>query len=475
MRSVLAIAARELVAAFAILLIASNSVQAQTPGSAPKLSPEQVREEKAYVAGVLAAIWGQPLVDNAHTLGAALKVGAVGLNYYRKFPDLKTAADKFVNTPNNVSIDGYGAADLGTEPVVVSVPALTEKRWYIVQIGDYYDQVVYNIGGSKGAEPGLFLLTGPEYHGPIPAGMREIKVRTRLAVIANRVFVSGEADLPAARAVQKGFHLLPLSVFQSQGLRYEIPKQPDISRYQFAPSGPEALRVFETIGFGMKTFLTLSDDFGDADVGAARQIGLSVAKGFDWQSSRRAHQAWPRDERRYDGNGDHRGHVRERGGERERLALHDGRGPGRGELRRACGLGGEPDRGQRAGGDPLSQHPRRRSGRCASTGANEVRPAVRCKDKLPPVSVFWNLNMYDEKEFFIENDFKRYSIGSTTDGLKKNPDGSITVLIQNERPADTSNWLPAPKGDFNLTMRFYGAQSPILDGSYRLPGVRVQP
>jgi hypothetical protein len=94
------------------------------------------------------------------------------------------------------------------------------------------------------------------------------------------------------------------------------------------------------------------------------------------------------------------------------------------------------------------------------------------KDTLPPVSVFWNLNMFDEKEFFIENDFKRYSIGSTTDGLKTNPDGSITILIQNERPKDTSNWLPAPTGAFNLTMRLYGAQTPILNGSYRLPRVK---
>jgi hypothetical protein len=39
-----------------------------------------------------------------------------------------------------------------------------------------------------------------------------------------------------------------------------------------------------SIGFGMKTFLSPSDDFGDADVAAAHRIGLSVANGFDWQS-----------------------------------------------------------------------------------------------------------------------------------------------------------------------------------------------
>jgi hypothetical protein len=76
---------------------------------------------------------------------------------------------------------------------------------------------------------------------------------------------------------------------------------------------------------------------------------------------------------------------------------------------------------------------------------------------------------------FVENDFGRYSIGSTTDGLKKNTDGSLTILIQKDRPADTANWLPAPAGDFNLTMRFYGPETPVLDGTYRLPAVeRVQ-
>jgi hypothetical protein len=76
---------------------------------------------------------------------------------------------------------------------------------------------------------------------------------------------------------------------------------------------------------------------------------------------------------------------------------------------------------------------------------------------------------------FVENDFGRHSIGSTTDGLKKNPDGSLRILIQADKPTDTSNWLPAPAGPFNLTMRLYGPDTPILDGNSRLPGVhRVQ-
>ncbi len=77
--------------------------------------------------------------------------------------------------------------------------------------------------------------------------------------------------------------------------------------------------------------------------------------------------------------------------------------------------------------------------------------------------------------FFVENDAGRYTFGTTTDGLKKEPDGSLTILIQKDRPADMSNWLPAPAGPFNLTMRLYGPETPVLDGSYRLPPVTRVP
>ena len=45
-------------------------------------------------------------------------------------------------------------------------------------------------------------------------------------------------------------------------------------------------------------------------------------------------------------------------------------------------------------------------------------------------------------------------------------------LSEKDPPSDTSNWLPPPAGDFNLTLRFYGPETPVLDGSYRLPAVK---
>jgi hypothetical protein len=52
--------------------------------------------------------------------------------------------------------------------------------------------------------------------------------------------------------------MLPLSVFQRQGLKYEIPKS-DPENLAFVPAAPEALRLFEQIRFGMTRFLSASD------------------------------------------------------------------------------------------------------------------------------------------------------------------------------------------------------------------------
>ncbi len=96
--------------------------------------------------------------------------------------------------------------------------------------------------------------------------------------------------------------------------------------------------------------------------------------------------------------------------------------------------------------------------------------------QTPPVDGFWSLTMYDENFFFVANPINRYSV-SAREKLKANPDGSIDLYIQNESPGKDkeANWLPAPKGKFQLMMRLYWpkAKDPsILTGSWKLPPVR---
>ena len=66
----------------------------------------------------------------------------------------------------------------------------------------------------------------------------------------------------------------------------------------------------------------------------------------------------------------------------------------------------------------------------------------------PPVNAFWSITMYDGKtQLLIENPINRYLINSPMlPNMKTNPDGSLTLYIQNKSPgADKeANWLPAP-------------------------------
>jgi hypothetical protein len=81
------------------------------------------------------------------------------------------------------------------------------------------------------------------------------------------------------------------------------------------------------------------------------------------------------------------------------------------------------------------------------------------------------------RAFFIDNPIGRYAIGDRTDGLQKAPDGSLTLYVQHDRPDGerAANWLPAPAGAIRLVLRAYEPEDSLIDGRYRVPGVRRNP
>jgi hypothetical protein len=99
------------------------------------------------------------------------------------------------------------------------------------------------------------------------------------------------------------------------------------------------------------------------------------------------------------------------------------------------------------------------------------------KGQTPPVNAFWSITMYNADSFFVDNPINRYAISSWM-SLKRNKDGSIDLFIQRESPGKDKevNWLPAPAGEFNLTMRMYWPNDTaptILDGTWKPPVVKI--
>jgi hypothetical protein len=105
------------------------------------------------------------------------------------------------------------------------------------------------------------------------------------------------------------------------------------------------------------------------------------------------------------------------------------------------------------------------------------------KGQSPPVHAFWSVTMYDGKtQFLVENPLNRYLINSPMlPGMKKNPDGSLTLYIQKDSPgkAKESNWLPAPNGPIYLVMRLYWPKTeapsilPPGEGTWRPPAIEM--
>ena len=96
------------------------------------------------------------------------------------------------------------------------------------------------------------------------------------------------------------------------------------------------------------------------------------------------------------------------------------------------------------------------------------------RGQTPPVDAFWSLTMYDMSQNLVTNPLKRFRIGDRTRGLTYGDDGSLTVYIQSERPPNDleSNWLPAPRDRFVMILRAYSPRKVVVDHSNQWPPVQ---
>jgi hypothetical protein len=94
------------------------------------------------------------------------------------------------------------------------------------------------------------------------------------------------------------------------------------------------------------------------------------------------------------------------------------------------------------------------------------------KGATPPVDAFWSITLYDAQGYQAANPLNRFALSSWMPWTY-NADGSLDLYFQNESPGaeKEANWLPAPKGPFNLTMRLYAPRSEALTGRWNLPAV----
>ncbi len=77
-----------------------------------------------------------------------------------------TPDDKAIQTPNSDTPYSFVGADLRTEPLVFTVPAVEKERYYSLQFIDMYTFNFAYVGSrATGNDAGNFLLVGPHWKG----------------------------------------------------------------------------------------------------------------------------------------------------------------------------------------------------------------------------------------------------------------------------------------------------------------------
>ncbi|WP_417908520.1 DUF1214 domain-containing protein [Candidatus Electronema sp. PJ] len=84
----------------------------------------------------------------------------------------------------------------------------------------------------------------------------------------------------------------------------------------------------------------------------------------------------------------------------------------------------------------------------------------------PAYQRFWSITAYTPEAIeLVDNQLNKYVVASYTPGLVIDltggtdpADGTVTIYVQHQVPTaeNTANWLPVPKGPFNLMLRVYG-------------------
>lgn len=446
----------------------STETVTATEGTTPDTEIVQTAKE--------AFVFGMPLVlmdiTRAKMIDATNNPNAAAVNTFEhksKFPD---AAFRDVVRANADTYYSTASLDLKAEPIILSVPN-THGRYYMMPMLDAYTNVFASPGTrTTGNEAHNFLITGPGWNGSVPAGMEQIKAPTNLVWLIGRTQVNSKADGDKVVVpLQKQYKLTPLSTW---GKPYTPPAAKADPTVQKASPNEiiEAMPVEDFFNYMNKLLAVSPPASADAPVlEKFAKIGIGPGKKFDMAAlspeAQKAIKNIPKEVT--DGFIENIKKVDKVVNGWKPLSKNIGT-YGTNYTERAfvayVGLGANlpedaayPSASFDADGKALN-------------GSNKYVLHFD-KGKTPPANAFWSLTMYDAKGYMVPNPINRNAIGDRSN-LKKNADGSVDIYFQNDSPGKDkeSNWLPAPKGEFNLILRIYWPKEEMLNGSWQAPGIK---
>jgi hypothetical protein len=117
---------------------------------------------------------------------------------------------------NHDTLATVGWLDHRKGPLVLHVPDMN-NRYYSVQFTDPSKNTNFAYAGKRttGTQAGDYLVTGPNWKGQVPSGMKQISSPNSSVLVIGRVLVEDDSDLSTAYGLAKQIQLTPLSKWQS--------------------------------------------------------------------------------------------------------------------------------------------------------------------------------------------------------------------------------------------------------------------
>ena len=132
-------------------------------------------EEFAYLTGMQAYVYGFPAIMYANLRYQWVESGQgpvqMGVNQYWHSRGLADPKMQYGGSPNRETPYSLAILDLA-EPVVLTVPANPDKRYYTLQLMDFYSDTIGYVGvRATDNVAGDYLVTGPGWKGEVPKGI----------------------------------------------------------------------------------------------------------------------------------------------------------------------------------------------------------------------------------------------------------------------------------------------------------------
>ncbi len=445
-----------------------------TPPASCDVDIADWRETWAHLIGMQAYAYGFPAIYYAKLRFGMVRqprgVVDTALNTLFHVPRLSDHHDQIGGSPMRDAIYSVAWLDLRAEPIVIHSPDSGE-RYVSIQLAEFYSDLFGYVGPSvNGGRAQTALVVGPTWQGSSPEGIdRVLRSPTPSAFLVARVSTPGGDDLAKARALQENSWIKPLSAWltgQPTPPERDVlaPTLPDVPLADFhtmnaamrenpPPAADEALmRQFAQVGLGPLA----STPIERLDAATQRGLARALVEGPKLLAK-----------------------VALTGGNTKQV---DGWFYGDKHWGRMAAAGDLLGRASPQAYSGILEHWVEQSTKLRTFVDAEGEDlsgqhhyVLRfSQGEIPQAQAFWSITLYDERFNMVDNPILRYGIGSLTQGLKFDEDGSLAIWLQPDPPSTElqTNWLPTPRGKFNLFLRTYMPGPTLMDQSYAPPPVR---